>query len=367
MKLPIVLFGLFAAAGSWNLALGADVEIVSHIEGNRGPGWKSAANVMGSVGPKHVVDFTIAGFTVHDKATGKVLKHLTQHQFWQQVQPAGALVPIKEANDPWMVYDPLTQRWFATIAGTAPGDCFLAVSTAADPMQSWKGTKLPLPPHDPGMKIGVDRKALYISCANGSADSQQALDLYVLPKADAIASGGPVLTHAQSFPKLIYAAFPALNVDARQPADAPAVLLHNEFGGPTCSKLYLYRITWAGPKASISEAQTIRLNRTYATPVMHGLQPVGCVKLVEAGGRRNNCALSMPAACLVATALSARPIRVPAFCGTRCGSGTASCSRRDSWMLRMVTIFIHPWPSMVTAISASAARALPRRNSHRCA
>jgi hypothetical protein len=290
MKLPFLVFGLLTAAGCWNWALGAEVEIVSNIEGNRGPGWKSAANVMGGVGPKHVVDFTIGGFTVHDKATGKVLRHLTQREFWQHVEPAGSLVPVKEANDPWMVYDPLVGRWFATIAGTDPGDCFLAVSTASDPTQTWRGAKLPLPAHDPGMKIGVDRNAMYISCANGSANSKEALDLYVLPKADAIAPGGPILTHSQNFTKLMYAAFPAVNVEAQQPADSPAVLLHNEFGGTTCSKLYMYRIKWAGPKATISEAQTIPLNKTYATPVMHGLQPAGGVKLVEAGGRRNNCA-----------------------------------------------------------------------------
>jgi len=290
MKLPIVVLGLLVAVGICCAAHGADLEIVSTFEGNRGPGWKSAANVMGGVGPKHVVDFTIGGFTVHDKATGKVLRHLTQREFWQQVEPAGSLVPVKDANDPWMVLDPLSERWFGTIAGTDPGDCFLAVSTSANPMQPWKGTKLPLPPHDPGMKIGVDRNALYISCANGSANPAEALDLYVLPKADAIAPGGPVLTHAQNLTKLIYAAFPAVNVEAEQPANSPAVLLNNEFGGPTCSKLYLYRITWAGPRATISDAQTIPLSKAYAVPRMEGLQPDGGVKLVQAGGRRNNCA-----------------------------------------------------------------------------
>ena len=288
MKLSIVLLGILAAVAALDTATGADVEVITRFEGNKGPGWKSAANVMGGVGPKHVVDFTIAGFTVHDKATGKVLRHLTQGEFWQQVEPA--LVPVKEANDPWMVFDPLSERWFATVAGTDPGDCFLAVSTSPDPMQPWKGTKLPLPPHDPGMKIGVDRNAVYISCANGSGDSNEALDLYVLPKADAIASGGPILTHAQILSKLRYAAFPAVNVAPQQPENSSAVLLHNEFTEqPTCSKLFLYRIKWAGAKASISEVQTIPLSKTYATPRMEGLQPDGGVKLVQAGGRRNNC------------------------------------------------------------------------------
>ena len=49
---------------------------------------------MGAVGPSHVVDFTEGGFTVHDKATGKVLRHLSQHEFWSRVEPAGAIVEL---------------------------------------------------------------------------------------------------------------------------------------------------------------------------------------------------------------------------------------------------------------------------------
>ena len=87
------------------------------------------------------------------------------------------------------------------------------------------------------MKIGFDRSALYIACANGSSSLEEALDLYVIPKADAIASGGPVLSHARTFPKLVCAAVAAVDLDLHKAADAPAVLLDNEFGGPTCGKL----------------------------------------------------------------------------------------------------------------------------------
>src|SRR5262249_46806160 len=78
MKRSIVFLGLLAVAGASVPAGAADVEVVASFEGNKGPGWKAAANVMGAVGPRHVVDFSVAGFTVHDKATGKVLRHLSQ-------------------------------------------------------------------------------------------------------------------------------------------------------------------------------------------------------------------------------------------------------------------------------------------------
>lgn len=284
----MALIGLTVSA--WNCAVGADIDVVSVIEGDKGPGFKPAANVMGAVGSQHVVDFTIAGFTVHDKATGKTLRHQSQLEFWKQVQPIGSLDPSPHANDPWMVYDPLSERWLATIAGTGTGESFLAVSSSADPTQPWKGVTLPLPRHDPGLKIGVDRNGVYISCANGSENSREALDVLVIPKADAIDASGPSLARAQSFTKLIYAAFPAVHVEADQKPETPAVLLNNEFGGPSCRELYLYRITWTGTSAAISKAQTIPLSRAYAVPRMEGFQPDGAVRLAQAGGRRNNSA-----------------------------------------------------------------------------
>jgi hypothetical protein len=39
-------------------ARAAVVEVVVAFEGNRGPGWKPAANEHGAVGPNHIVDFT---------------------------------------------------------------------------------------------------------------------------------------------------------------------------------------------------------------------------------------------------------------------------------------------------------------------
>jgi len=127
-----------------------DVEVRFAFDGDKGPGFKAVANVMGAVGPKHVVDFTIVGFTVRDKTTGKPLLHESQLDFWRKVQPVNSLDPSPEANDPWMVYDPLSERWFATIAGTGTGVSYLAVSSSADPTQPWKGVSLPLPPFSTG-------------------------------------------------------------------------------------------------------------------------------------------------------------------------------------------------------------------------
>src|SRR6516225_5613314 len=93
MMRNLVFLFLVGVLGESIAARAADVEVVAAFEGNKGPGFKAAANVMGAVGPNHIVDFTVAGFTVHDKSTGKVLRHLGQHEFWKKVEPPGSIVP----------------------------------------------------------------------------------------------------------------------------------------------------------------------------------------------------------------------------------------------------------------------------------
>lgn len=269
----------------------ADIEVVRAFQGNKGPGWKQSIDVAGSVGPEHVVDFDVAGFVVHDKLTGKVLNRLSSQEFWQQVEPAGQLVPQANANDARIIYDPLSKRWFACAAGTTEPDCFLAVSSTSNPMDRWRGAKLPLPRINPYMKLGVDRNGLYVCSCNGHPDMSKGTNCYVLPKEDALAADGPILTRGQTFPHLQFSTMPALDPDAEKAADAPMILLANQFADEVCSELYMYKVTWADGKASISDAITIPLGREYltpnnSTPAMEAFQPKPGPKLRAGGGGR---------------------------------------------------------------------------------
>jgi hypothetical protein len=273
------------------LAVGDDVRIIRSFPGNKGPGWKDSIDVAGAVGPRHVVSFDVAGFVVHDKASGKTLQQLSTREYWQRVEPAGKLVPQKDANDARMLYDLLSERWFACAAGTTEAECFLAVSTSSDPTKSWHGAKLPLPRINPYMRLGVDRNGLYVCSCNGNSDLNKGTNCYVIPKGDVLADGGPVLTRAQTFKDLQFSAMPATDPDPDKPADAPAVLLANEFMEGTCGRLYLYKITWSGSKASISDVQTVELSRKYltpnnSTPQMEAFQPKPGPKLRAGGGGR---------------------------------------------------------------------------------
>ena len=270
---------------------GDDVAIVQTFPGNMGPGWKPSIDVAGAVGPQHVVDFDVANFVVHNKQSGEVLRRLTTREFWQQVEPAGTLLPVANPNDARIIYDPLSERWFACAAGTTEPDCFLAVSSSADPLQPWRGVKLPLPRINPYMRMGVDRNGLYICSCNGAANFSKGTDCYVLPKQDAIAVEGPNLMRGQSFPGLQFSSMPAMDLDPEKPADAPAVLLANEFFSGECSELYLYKITWSGTQARISDVQTIRLGSKYLTPdnktpLMEAFQPIPGPRIRAGGGGR---------------------------------------------------------------------------------
>ncbi|HUV38784.1 MAG TPA: hypothetical protein VMY39_04180, partial [Planctomycetota bacterium] len=90
--------------------------------------------------------------------------------------------------------------------------------------------------------------------------------------------------------------FPATDLDPDKAPDAPEVLLCHEFpvGNVKFSKLYMYKITWAGKTASISRVQEIPLGKTYTAPNGSSLknqafQPPPGPKLRADEGRRTAC------------------------------------------------------------------------------
>lgn len=283
----------FKTAASVSLAVllllqtvGAAQVIVSHFQADRGPGYrKPLPDVAGAVGPRHTAVLDDRAFVVQDKATGKILQNDTQHDFWLKVLPAKTF--NLHANDPRLLYDPMTQRWFAWVQGVDPAYGYLAVSTTSDPTEAWRGVRMPMAPHNYGARIGFDKNGLYISVHNGSNDLNAAQTCYAIPMADVVAIGGPNLTHMQALAALQIEAFPATDLDPNKAPDGPAVLLNREFGN-TAAKLYLYRITWSGKKASVSKVQTIPLSRTYLSAALQlqAVQPAPGIKLRGDEGRR---------------------------------------------------------------------------------
>lgn len=286
---------LFAADTAATAAPAASVIIVKTFPADFGPSHKDHPDEAGAVGPDHVVDFDDVNFVVHDKATGRVLVKKTQEKFWAEVEPANTL--ILDPNDPRILFDPLSNRWFAVntgkIAGTRTANGYLAVSTSSDPTKPWKGVKLPMPPQDLGFKLGVDKNGLYACYINQTGNVSTMHDCIAIPKADAIAPGGPDLSHLNTFHNLQIESFPATDLNPNKAPTDPEVLLNKEFGN-NAGKLYFYKITWAGTKASISDVQTIPLGKIFVTPngaslQNQALQPAPGGKLRADEGRRTIC------------------------------------------------------------------------------
>jgi hypothetical protein len=269
-----------------------DVTIVKSFPADKGPGYrKPAPDAAGAVGPHHAVVLDDRAFVVAAKATGKVVRDLTQHDFWLGVQPVNTL--DLQANDPRILYDPLSRRWIAWVQGVDPMNGYLAVSTTADPGGPWKGVKFPIPPHNYGAKAGLDKNGFYLTLHNGHENTHKAHTCYAIPKADLIDSNGPDLSHLQSFPDLEIESFPAMDLKPDKAPGAPEVLLNKEFGN-VAGKLYMYKIRWSGTRASISDVQTIALSRTYQTPsgsheVSRAVQPAPGGRLRADEPRRTDC------------------------------------------------------------------------------
>jgi hypothetical protein len=270
----------------------ADLTVVKAFPADKGPGYrKPAPDVAAAVGPQHAVTLDDRAFVAVEKATGKVVKDLTQHDFWLGVRPAGTL--DLHANDPRVLYDPLSERWIAWVQGVAPSHGYLAVSATSDPTGTWNGMKFPIPPHNYGAKAGLDRNGFYLTVHNGQNDTHKAHTCYAIPKADLIAPNGPDLSHLQAFPDLEIESFPAMDLYPDKAPDAPEILLNKGFGN-VADKLYLYKITWSGTSARISDARTIPLSKTYSTPngtldKRRAVQPEPGGKLRADEPRRTDC------------------------------------------------------------------------------
>jgi hypothetical protein len=239
------------------------ISVLKSFPGDSGPGPKDNPDNTGGVGPGHVVDCTDARIVIHDKATGKVLQTLSQTEFWKNAKPG---LDLPTFNDPRLTYDPIAQRWYAVAQAqnTTPNG-FLAVSVSADPTTGWKGVQLPMKPANLGMKLGFDKNGVYITFIVMTGDTHTMHGCLAIPKADVIAADGPVLANVQSFSGLEIESFPATDTDPQKSADAPEILLNREFGN-SFSKMYLYKITWAGKKATVSQRQIIPLSKTYQSP-----------------------------------------------------------------------------------------------------
>lgn len=276
LKLSLVSASLIAICGMTPQAPDGNGTVVNSFPGASGPGYKACPDTTGAVGPGHVVDFEDASFVVHDKATGKILLQRSMIEFWaKQVQPAGTL-NLVTPNDPRMIYDCVSGRFFATCADDrTQHHLFLAVSESSDPTKGWKGVQTPFVSCDFGFRMGVDKNGWYGAWWNSTdrtvPNTHAGMDGCAVPIADVLAPGGPDLSRANMLRNFEIESFPATDPNPDKMLTDPEVFLCKQFPPNTrdgaIQQLCMYKVSWSSPTAaSLSDVQIIPLSRTYWGP-----------------------------------------------------------------------------------------------------
>jgi len=262
------------AGGTGTAARAGDAAVLQSFPGAAGPGYKPCPDTTGAVGPHHVVDFADSFFIVHEKATGKVLMQKTMSEFWKSVEPTSTF-DLPTPNDPRMLYDSLSGRWFASCADDKTRHhLYLAVSTSSDPTQPWKGVQTPFESPDFGFRMGVDTNGFYGCWWNfqyTTGNTHIMMDGCAIPKADMVAPGGPNLSHVDLFKNFEVESFPATDLNPNKALSDPEVFLNKQFPSDTTAgpitKLCMYKITWSkATTAGMSAVQLIPLSRKYWGP-----------------------------------------------------------------------------------------------------
>ena len=126
-------------------------------------------NANGASGLDHYVEIVNGRYAVYDKATGNVVASSTDRVFWS----GGGIsfAPDIEVSDPRVLFDPLSQRWFASgldlrRSTFEENRLLLGVSKTSNPLDGWN--TIAFDP-DPGTgyfsdfpTLGIDANGVYL-------------------------------------------------------------------------------------------------------------------------------------------------------------------------------------------------------------
>lgn len=169
----------------------------------------------GAVGAGRFVEFINGSFTVYNATNGARVIRISDEQFW-----ANAGVTISSdagVSDPRIIYDPTSQRWFASqidvnetsLDPTVYANNFLiAVSATSNPAGAWQGFHFIADPVTGYFAdfptLGVDSNAVYLSGNMFSAgENAVGSSLVSIPKADLLAVT-PTIANRTSFGVMDY-------------------------------------------------------------------------------------------------------------------------------------------------------------------
>jgi hypothetical protein len=151
-------------------------------------------------------------FSVFNKTDGAKVKTMTDLSLWAQ---AGVNIPNTWlATDPRIIYDPASQRWFASEIDFDPSGAIntnnflLAISATADPTGTWKAVSIPTDPGGNNVAdfptLGLDAQGVYLAGDMFDPSSNPVSSTLVsLPKA-ALLAATPSISGLTRFSNLSY-------------------------------------------------------------------------------------------------------------------------------------------------------------------
>jgi len=183
-----VWIGLGAAgAQGLSLEIGQNYTAATSSTSGRYP-----PDVMGAVGPQHVVQLVKGEYRVYRKSDGVLLQQTSDLEFWG----AMGITPAWWPFDPRVVYDSGSGRWFAAMVDeqNPESNYLFAVSRSADPTDGWTGFTIASDSTSSSWAdfptLGVDADGVYMAASHFAFGGEWAItgaSVVVMPKTDLLA------------------------------------------------------------------------------------------------------------------------------------------------------------------------------------
>lgn len=164
-------------------------------------------NANGASGLDHYVEIVNGRYAVYDKATGEVAASSTDMAFW--TGGGISFAPDIEVSDPRVLFDPLSQRWFASALDLRRSTfeenrLLLGVSKTANPLDGWNTLAFDPDPDTSYFSdfpmLGIDVNGVYLSANlfDIGATSAVGKTIVSIPKLDLL-SVTPTVTNRTGF------------------------------------------------------------------------------------------------------------------------------------------------------------------------
>jgi hypothetical protein len=152
-----------------------------------------------AVGPNSYLEMVNLTYAIYNKNGTTAVAPTTLNTFYANAGVSGL---GNNLSDPRVVYDQVSQRWFAAAITTNSNsnNIVLAVSQTSDPAGAWKATQFRantiLNNFADYPTIAVDKNGFYIASNNFlNGSTFDGVALTSIPKADLLNAGGPIVTN----------------------------------------------------------------------------------------------------------------------------------------------------------------------------